>query len=223
MPYFKLNTWVVVLMLIGTTCLAQAPAENKDNDEIAGKAREWVMTLQLNDAVKIKKVEAAITEHLVAVRDWHNEHPASLIPDAINPATGNKLSQLDKEVMLCSAKPAAVHTNLMNVLNAELSPQQVEAVLDKYTIGKVGFTMKGYEAIIPDLTEKEKTEILKNLKQAREMAIDYKNMKEISAIFEIYKTKCEQYLNNNGRNWRQLYKTYTDKIKAEKKAKEQNK
>lgn len=221
MHYFKLNIWALVLLLATAPCMAQAPAENKD--EIVIKAREWVTALQLNDAVKIKKVEAAITEHLVAVRDWHNEHPASLIPDAINPATGNKLSQLDKEVMLCSAKPAAVHTNLMNVLNAELSPQQVEAVLDKYTIGKVDFTMKGYEAIVPDLTEKEKTEILKNLKQAREMAIDYKNMKEISAIFEIYKTKCEQYLNNNGRNWRQLYKTYTDKIKAEKKAKEQNK
>jgi hypothetical protein len=76
--------------------------------------------------------------------------------------------------------------------------------------------LKGYQAIVPDLTTKEETEILKNLKQAREQAIDYKNMKEISAIFEIYKTKCEQYLNNNGRNWRQLFKAYVDKVKAEK-------
>ena len=56
------------------------------------------------------------------------------------------------------------------------------------------------------------------LKQAREQAIDYKNMNQISAIFEIYKTKCEQYLNGNGRNWRQLYKAYVDKVKAEKEA-----
>jgi hypothetical protein len=43
-------------------------------------------------------------------------------------------------------------------------------------------------------------------------------MRQISAIFEIYKTKCEQYLNSNGRNWRQLFKAYVDKVKAEKAA-----
>jgi hypothetical protein len=41
-------------------------------------------------------------------------------------------------------------------------------------------------------------------------------MLQISAIFEIYKTKSEQYLNSNGRDWKKLYKAYTDKVKAEK-------
>ena len=40
----------------------------------------------------------------------------------------------------------------------------------------------------------------------------------ISAIFEIYKDNIERYFNSNGRNWRQMYKTYTDKLKAEKEA-----
>jgi hypothetical protein len=44
-------------------------------------------------------------------------------------------------------------------------------------------------------------------------------MKQISAVFEMYKNKCEAYLNNNGRNWRQLFKAYVDKVKAEKVAK----
>ena len=66
----------------------------------------------------------------------------------------------------------------------------MEAILDKYTIGKVAFTMKGYKAIVPDLTAQEETTILGFLKQASEQAIDYKNMNQISAIFEIYKTKC---------------------------------
>ena len=43
-------------------------------------------------------------------------------------------------------------------------------------------------------------------------------MNQISAIFEIYKTKSEQFLNNNGRSWRQMYKEYTDAIKAKKAA-----
>ena len=106
----------------------------------------------------------------------------------------------------------------MSGLRKVLTEDQVEAILDKYTVGKVDFTMKGYKAIVPNLTEKEEATLLSYLKQAREQAIDYKNMKEISAIFEIYKTKCEQYLNSNGRNWRQLYKDYVEKVKAEKAA-----
>jgi hypothetical protein len=131
------------------------------------------------------------------------------------------LSEMDRQLIICSTKPRSVHDNLMRVLRSELDSSQVESILNKYTIGKVAFTLKGYQAIVPDLTAKEEAEILKNLKQAREQAIDYKSIREISAIFEIYKTRCEQYLNNNGRNWRQLFKAYVDKVKAQKEAEKQ--
>ena len=186
-----------------------------ENDE---KAAEWVSSLHLTDAAKEARVKAAVATHLKTIRDWHNEHPFTTVPAGINPATGNKLSDLDRQVIANSAMPKTVHENLMTVLKTELAPEQVEAILDKYTIGKVAFTLKGYHAIVPDLTAEEETKILGFLKQAREQAIDYKNMNQISAIFEIYKTKSEQYLNSNGRSWRQLYKAYTDKVKAEKDA-----
>ena len=189
---------------------------------LQNKAADWVGSLKLNDDTKAQRLKIAIATHLTAVKDWHNSHPYTMIPEGINPTTGGKLSEMDRQIIICSSKPRSIHDNLMNALKAELDSTQVESVLDKYTIGKVDFTLKGYKAIVPDLTTKEEAEILKNLKQAREQAIDYKNMKEISAIFEIYKTKCEQYLNNNGRNWRQLYKAYVDKVNAEKKAQKQN-
>ncbi len=204
------SAFIVLLCVITASAQIDTALENKAGD--------WVVSLQLADAAKIKRVQQAIATHLIAVKEWHNTHPFTLVPEGINPATGKQLSELDRDVIICSTKPKTVHENLMSVLKSELDSVQVETILDKYTIGKVEFTLKGYKAIVPDLTSKEESEILKNLKQAREQAIDYKNMKEISAIFEIYKTKCEQYLNNNGRNWRQLYKAYTDKIKAEKEA-----
>jgi hypothetical protein len=103
-------------------------------------------------------------------------------------------------------------------LRKDLNNEQVEAILDRYTVGKVAFTMNGYRAIVPNLTREEEATILGFLKQAREQAIDYKNMNEISAIFEIYKTKAEQYLNSNGRNWKEMYKAYTDAVRARKAA-----
>jgi hypothetical protein len=185
-------------------------------DELDKKAAEWIESLNLNDKAKESRLKVAVAKHLKEVRNWHNGHPASTVPAGINPLTGLKLSELDRQIIADSAMPATVHSDLMNSLKADLSESQVEAVLDKYTIGKVAFTMGGYKAIVPNITEKEEATILGFLKQAREQAIDYKSMKQISAIFEIYKTKSEQYLNANGRNWRQMYKEYTDAVKAKK-------
>jgi hypothetical protein len=212
--------FVIVLSIIITqTSTAQSSVADT---ALQNKATEWVSSLKLKDDSKAKKVKDAIAIHLAAVRDWHNSHSFTLVPEGINPANGNKLSEMDRQIIICSTKPKSIHENLMTVLKTELDSMQVEMILDKYTIGKVAFTLKGYKAIVPDLTDKEEAEILKNLKQAREQAIDYKNMKEISAIFEIYKTKCEQYLNNNGRNWRQLFKAYVDKVNEQKKNQKPN-
>lgn len=193
-------------------------AREKSDAEQKKKAAEWVDSLKLENAEKSARVQDVIAAHLQAIRDWHNEHPATTVPAGINPVTGKPLSELDRQVIADSAMPKSVHQNLMAGLRKDLSEAQVEAVLDKYTVGKVEFTMKGYRAIVPDLTTAEEAIILGFLKEAREQAVDFKNMKEISAIFEIYKTKSEQYLNANGRNWKTLYKAYTDAAKAKKAA-----
>ena len=223
--YIKKITCVVVLLtgLLSTNKIIaqekpEGTAATKPDTSVEKKATEWTNSLQLKDPAKAGKVKAAILMHLTAVRDWHNSHPFTLTPAGINPANGNRLTDMDRQIIVCSTKPASIHENLMTVLKAELDSVQVDAVLDKYTIGKVAFTMKGYEAIVPDLTEKERAELLKNMQLAREQSIDYKGIKEVSAIFEIHKTKCEQYLNNNGRNWHQLFKAYVDKVKAQKEA-----
>jgi hypothetical protein len=187
--------------------------------EIDKKAAEWVAALNLNDAQKEAKVKEVVSTHLTTIRNWHNSHPATTVPAGINPLTGTKLSDLDREIIADSAMPTTTHKDLMDGLNSNLTPEQVEVILDKYTIGKVAFTMNGYKSIVTDLTIDEEAKILGFLKQAREQAVDYKNMREISAIFEIYKTKSEQFLNTNGRNWRALYSAYAKKIKEEKAAK----
>lgn len=195
-----------------------AEARQKSDEDQQKRAAEWVASLNLNDPAKEARLKEVIATHLKTIRDWHNEHHFSTVPAGINPATGNKLTDLDRQVIANSAMPKSVHENLMNGLRKDLTEEQVELILDKYTIGKVAFTMNGYKSIVPNLTAEEEATILKNLKQAREQAVDYKNMNQISAIFEIYKTKSEQYLNSNGRSWKQMYKEYTDAIKAKKAA-----
>jgi hypothetical protein len=197
---------------------ANAEAKAKSDPDQEKKAAEWVGALNLSDPAKEARVKEVIATHLKAVRDWHNAHPSTTVPAGTNSATGKPLSTLDREMIADSAMPKSVHTNLMAGLRKDLSEEQVGAILDKYTVGKVAFTMKGYQAIVPNLTKEEEATILGFLKQAREEAVDYKNMNQISAIFKIYKTKSEQYLNSNGRDWKAMYKAYTTAAKAKKAA-----
>ena len=190
----------------------------KSDLEIEKKATGWVSSLALNDTVKEARVKEVIVKHLSAVRDWHNAHPFTSVPAGNNPTTGKPLNNLDRQMLADGAMPKAAHEALMSGLRKELSEEQIETVLDKYTVGKVAFTLAGYRAIVPDLTKEEEAKILGFLKQAREQAVDYKNMNQISAIFEIYKTQSEQYLNSNGRNWKALYKDFTASVKAKKAA-----
>ncbi|EHQ31099.1 DUF3826 domain-containing protein [Mucilaginibacter paludis] len=182
------------------------------------RAGQWVAALNLNDAAKEARVAAVITAHLMAVRDWNNNHPYTLTPEGINPITGKVFSKLERQLIINSTIPKTVHDDLMAGLRKDLTEEQVELILDKYTIGKVAFTMSGYKSIVPDLTQVEESFILTNLKLAREQAVDYKNIDQISVIFKIYKTKIEDYFNNNGRNWKQMYKNYADQAKAKKAA-----
>jgi hypothetical protein len=193
---------------------AATDAKAKSDADREKKAAEWVGSLHLDDPAREARLKEVVATHLKAIRDWHNEHPYTTVPAGINPVTGTPLSNLDRQVIANSAIPRSVHENLMAGLRKDLSREQVEAILDKYTVGKVAFTMNGYRSIVPNLTKEEEATILGFLEQA----LDYKNMNQISAIFEIYKTKSEQYLNSNGRNWKEMYKAYTEAIKARKAA-----
>jgi len=201
----------------GQATVSVAPAASAADPEADKKAAEWVAALQLPDAKKAA-VQQVIATHLRAIRAYHNAHPYTETPAGLNPATGKPLSTMDRQLIAVSAMPKSIHENLMSGLRQHLTPAQVEAVLDSYTIGKVAFTLNGYKAIVPDLTPTEEEVIVTNLKLAREQAVDFKNMKEISAVFEIYKDKNEAYLNTHGRNWRELFKAYVAAANAKKAA-----
>ena len=209
----------LLLGVVIMVCFSMVAQGQEIDEGSRKKAAGWVKELQLNDQEKEERVTTVIATHLAAIREWHNAH-GNMIPDgAINPTTGKKLSALERMVIADSSQPATIRQALLDGLNAELTPSQVEQVLDLYTVGKVAFTMRAYKEMVPDMSAEDEEVLMNNLKEARLMAVDYKNMKEISAIFEIYKTKNEQYFTNSGRDWRTMYSAYVKRLKAEKKVK----
>ncbi|MBQ9223869.1 MAG: DUF3826 domain-containing protein [Prevotella sp.] len=213
---------VFVILMTLALCIPTIQAQEIDEGSLK-KATGWVANLKLNDQAKEERLTKVIATHLAAIREWHNTH-GNMIPDgAINPTTGKKLSAMDRMVIADSSQPASIRQALLDGLNADLTPEQVEQVLDMYTVGKVAFTMKAYKEVVPDMTAEDEKVLMDNLKQASLMAIDYKNMKQISAIFEIFKTKNEQYFTNSGRDWRTMYRAYSNKLKAQKEAQQKAK
>lgn len=208
---------LVLSVLFGLCFMGTMQAQTIDEGSLK-KATGWVKNLSLGDQAKEERVTKVIATHLSAIREWHNAH-TNMVPDgAINPLTGKKLSAMDRQVIADSSQPASIRQALLDGLNADLTPEQVEQVLDLYTVGKVAFTMKAYKEIVPDMSAEDEAVLLANLKEARLQAIDFKNMKAISAIFEIYKTKNEQHFTNSGRNWRTIYSAYVKRLKEKKAA-----
>jgi hypothetical protein len=189
-----------------TTTPSTSPAPDA---AVEKQASDIVKSLDLTDAGKAQRVHDVLVTHFRAVRDWHNAQMATL---ATTKPSAKEQMEVDRKI------DPAERKRFLDGLAADLTPEQVELVKDKITVGKVAFTLRGYHAIVPDLTAEEEAHILGLLKQAREESLDVKNMVAISAVFEVYKTQAEQYLISHGRDWRKLYKDYVAAQNARKAA-----
>ncbi|HEY1663930.1 MAG TPA: DUF3826 domain-containing protein [Verrucomicrobiae bacterium] len=145
-----------------------------------------VASLGITDAGAQARVSAVLATDLRAVRDAHN---AGL--------------QLDP----------AVHQKFIAGLQADLTPEQVEAVKDKLTVNKLPITLKVYHQILPNLKPEDNQEIVSELQKAREESLDVKNVDEMTPIFKKHKTEIEHYLNDHGYDWNKSYKAFVDSQK----------
>jgi hypothetical protein len=59
-------------------------------------------------------------------------------------------------------------------------------------------TYNAYNAILPNLKEAEKNQVMQLLEQAREEAYTGGSSQEKTAIFEAHKSRINEFLNSNG-------------------------
>lgn len=181
--------------------------------------------LNLNSADKDAKVRSDVGDYLKALDAWHakNDEQIKTLWKQFSSAH-SKLDETNANAALAkidevyaSFKPQ--HDKFLASLSSILTPEQVETVKDVMTVNKVKVTFINYGKIFHGLTADQNAFILKNLKQAREEAINAKAMTEKSAFFKKYKTKIEAYLTVQGYNVKQSYKDFVTKEKAEAAAK----
>jgi len=160
---------------------------------IAKRATAAVELLAITDTAKSNKVHGVIISQYRALR-------------ARDEALDNMFRALSKDAPGAETNRAVVlpvlsrqlHQQFIAKLGDELTQIQVEQIKDKMTYNKLKVTFDAYCAIIPNLSNSDKTQVMELLKAAREEAMDGGSADEKSAIFQRYKEQVNAYLGRHG-------------------------
>ena len=165
---------------------ACAPKATQQSDEAVDKRVDtYVATLHLNAPEREARLKNVLRTNLRAVRDAHN---AWLSPSK------------------------SVREELNKGLAADLTPEQIDTVKDLLTSQNIQRHFVAYHIIVPGLTKDEDVKIMDLLRQAREEALDVKNVRDFGRAFEPYKKQIENYLISQGHDWKALYKENASKV-----------
>ena len=99
-----------------------------------------------------------------------------------------------------------LHRKFLGQLSAKLSEDQIEQVKDGLTYNVAPNTFEVYQAMIPDLSEDQKSIIWEWLVEAREYAMDASSSEEKHEWFGKYKGKINNYLSSLGHDLKQAEK-----------------
>jgi hypothetical protein len=200
---------------------AKLSAADQEKKTIEKHTKPILDALNLTDAAQEARVREIVGAQIKSLDDWHAQNDAQ-IKSLWNEFSQARSKQNETNADLALGKIDAVYATLKpqhekfeSDLAAVLTPGQVEAVKDALTIDKVKITFNAYGEIFHGLTDEQKAFILKNLKAAREEAIDAGPMTEKSNFFKKYKIKIEAYLTAQGYDVKESYRVFVAKQKAE--------
>lgn len=200
----------------GTDAEKEAAYTRTIND----RAAKIVLNLGITDTAKATRVRNIIANQYRALNDIHtyrNDKVKSL------KASGIAKESVDAQVTSLEAdaddKLTKLHATYLAALSSELNADQVDKVKDGMTYDVVHVTYKGYQAMIPTLTEKQKEQILTWLVEAREHAMDAESSDKKHAWFGKYKGRINNYLSAAGYDLRKEGEEWEKRRNAEKQGK----
>ena len=190
----KRNILICLFALLTSATFAAGTNSTPEQTEanytkaIEGRTADILKILDLSDTNKTTHVHDIIIAQYRALNAWHDANDAKLKAAKADP---NAVAQIQVSLK-------AIHDQFLSKLAENLTPEQVDAVKDKMTYGKVQFTFKGYMVEYPNLPEAQQQHVLELLKEARELAMDGGSSEEKTAIFNKYKGKINNYLSKEG-------------------------
>jgi len=106
---------------------------------------------------------------------------------------------------------------LARLTKAGLTPAQVDQIKDGMTYNVLNVTMTAYNAMLPNLTTEQRTQIVAWLTEAREHAMDAESSEKKHGWFGKYKGRINNYLSAQGIDMKKEEAAWLARIKEAKK------
>ena len=176
--------YATILSLLSITAGAQVALKSEGQDPqyvetIKGRSQKIVDGLQLSDAQKAENVRNIIANRYFLLNDIHSKYDKS---------------QQDAR----DAELYKHHFELASALALYLTEEQIDAVKDGMTFGRLKRDYKAQLEMIPSLTDEEKAQILVWLREAREYAMDAADSKVKHFWFDKYRGRTNNWLSARG-------------------------
>ena len=177
--------FAAILSLLSIIVSAQVALKTEGRDPqyvetIKGRAQKIVDGLNLGDANKEENVRNIIANRYFLLNDIHAKYDKKTQEDAL-------YAELYKH-----------HFELASALTLYLNEEQIDAVKDGMTYGRLKRDYNAQLEMIPTLKEEEKAQILVWLREAREYAIDAADSKGKHFWFDKYRGRTNNWLSSRG-------------------------
>lgn len=180
-----------------TVALKTEGQDPKYVETIKGRAQKIVDGLQLTDAQKAENVRNIIANRYFLLNDIHSKY--------------DKTQQDARDAELYKH-----HFELASALALYLTDEQIDAVKDGMTYGRLKRDYKAMLEMIPTLTEQEKAQVLIYLKEAREYAMDGGDSKQKHWWFDKYRGRTNNWLSARGYNLDKERENWQKRIEEQK-------
>ena len=167
-------------------------------ENIKGRAQKIVDGLQLTDQKQARQVRNIIANRYFLLNDIHEKYDKSQ-QDALQ-------AELYKH-----------HFELASALALYLNEEQIDAVKDGMTFGRLKRDYQATQEMIPTLSDFEKQQILIWLKEAREYAMDAADSKGKHFWFDKYRGRTNNWLSSRGYDLKKERDNWMKRIEEAKK------
>ena len=178
----KVLVFLVCLVSLGALGQVALKTEGQDPkyvETIKGRAQKIVNGLQLTDAKKAENVRNIIANRYFLLNDIHSKY--------------GKDKQAERDAELYKH-----HFELASALALYLTDEQIDAVKDGMTFGRLKRDYLATQDMIPSLSDYEKQQIRIWLKEAREFAMDAADSKGKHFWFDKYRGRTNNWLSSRG-------------------------
>ena len=192
----------VLSLLTLTTATGQVALNSEGQDAayvetIKGRAQKIVDALQLTDAQTALNVRNIIANRYFLLNDIHKKY--------------DKTQQDARDAELYKH-----HFELASALALYLTDEQIDAVKDGMTYGRLKRDYLAQCEMIPTLTDEEKAQVLIWLKEAREYAMDGSDSKQKHFWFDKYRGRTNNWLSSRGYDLKKEREAWQKRIEEQK-------